>query len=350
MANYLTVLKSCKLALLSVLAISAFSFGCQTDRTQGQDAANSIVLDTSSPDEPRIDAANEAGISAVAKNLVLHASDSNQTIANKNLQGSSYTGPIVVSSAKDSLTKIVYQRWVVANDIAAGQNAKWGVLLYNEEDCQYVNVTVRGIKAEHAIYQHSPRGNVLLKNVVVLDVGAQGFQQVWRGGETSDPLGYLKVGTHRIENSSFTQCGQPRGYGRASYAISMFGRQAVDGSSPRQMWNCPVELDGVTIEHDSKGAYELRGALLAEWRPSLTIKNSRINYVGTADRDLAHIHEITDVRIENSYIHSSAGKYVDIDGDVHSVVITSIGDGGDARVRINGNVVGTTDDEIVWHN
>lgn len=343
--------KSLKIVLLSFVALTAFLFGCQSEDHGQSSASNpSIVLDTSSPDEQGFQPQEGRLTAATVTNLFLHTSDSNKTLSNVTLKGTSYTGPIVISDGKDSLKNIVYQRWSISNDYANGMNAKWGILLYNEENCIYRNVRVWGMKAEHAIYQHNPKGNVLLSYVTVFDVGAQGWQQVSRGAEGNDPLGYLVTGTHRLEHCSFIKCGQPRGWGRASYAVSFFGRQQGGGSTPREFWNCPVELDDVTIEHDSQGAYELRGALLCEWRPSLTITNSRINYVGTSDRDGEHVHEVEIVKVSNTYIHNPAGKFFDIDG-AKSVTFTSPGfDGGDAPVRINGILVGTTDDEINWHN
>lgn len=335
--------------LLALLLVFASLLGCATDHAQ-VDADVDIVLDTSSPDEPTAPPPQgDVSVAAVGSySNFLRPSDSDQILANRAYYGTSYTGPIVISSGKDTLSNITYRRWLVANDIASGGNAKWGILLYNEVDCVYENVSVQGIKAEHGIYQHSPRGMVWLKNVRVDDVGAQGFQQVWRGAETSDPLGYQVTGLHRFENCTFTRCGQPRGYGRASYAVSLFGWQSGGGSTPRQFWDCPVELINVVIEHDSQGQYELRGALLVEWRPSLTVIGGRTNYVGKSDRDLWHIHKVSSVHVSNHYIHGPVGKYVDIDG-ADRVVFTSPGfDGGDALVRIDGVVVGTSDDEIDW--
>lgn len=333
----------------TMLLVALLPLACVSDHGGNLQAGNSEVLDTSSPDEPRFDSPGNVSAAAAAQTLFLRESDSNKRIANVALEGTSYTGPIVVSSARDTLSNIVYYNWSLSCDYAAGDNTRWGALLYNEVNCRYVEWRVEGIKGEHAIYQHSPRGDVLLRGVHCFDIGAQGFQQVWRGSETSDPLGWKVVGTHRLENCSFNKCGQPRGYGRASYAVSMFGRQAWDGSSPREPWDCPVELDSVTIEHDSQGQYELRGALLVEWRPSVWINACRINYVGTADRDLVHLYQDETVLVENSYIHGS--RPFDIDGSrVKSVRFTSPDfDGGDTKVRINGVVVGTTDDEIDWH-
>jgi hypothetical protein len=334
--------------LAAVLGLLALTFACVSSQG-GAGVDRDIVLDTSSPDEPVLSFAPDMAPAAVGTySNFLRATDSNQVLAGRTYRGTSYTGPIVVSSGKETLTNIEYRRWNVVNDIAAGGQAKWGILLYNEVNCRYVNVNVLGIKAEHGIYQHSPRGDVLLSFVVVYDVGAQGFQQTWRGAETTDPLGWQKTGTHRLEHCVFRKCGQPRGYGRASYAVSMFGWQSGGGSTPRQFWDCPVELVDVSIEHDSQGQYELRGALLVEWRPSLTVIGGRTEYIGQSDRDLWHIHEVDVVYVENSFISGPAGKFVDFDG-CDEVTFTSPNfDGGDAVVRIDGQIMGTTDDEIVW--
>lgn len=323
---------------------------CQSARDGAQaQVDHSEVLNTASPDEPSFAPPSDFATEAVAKNLFLRASDSNKRLANVTLEGTSYTGPIVVSSGAETLSNIVYYDWSLSCDYAAGDNTRWGALLYNEVNCKYIKWRVEGIKGEHAIYQHSPRGAVLLSDVHCFDIGAQGFQQVWRGSETSDPLGWQVTGLHRLEHCSFKQCGQPRGYGRASYAVSMFGRQAWDGSSPREAWDCPVELEDVTIEHDSHGQYELRGALLVEWRPSLRVTNSRTVYIGTSDRDFWHIHNVKTVYVSNTYAFGPAGKSIDIDG-ADSVIFTSKSvDGGPCPVRINGKLVGTSDDEINWH-
>lgn len=332
----------------ALLALACLSPACHAPIAQHPDGPHDEVLDTSSPDEgaPMHMAALA---STAATGLVLHESDSGSTIADRRFTGTAYVGPIVRSSARETLSAIRYLRWSVTNDIAAGQHARWGILTYNEVGVVYERLRISGIDGEHAIYQHSPRGDVNLLDCIVYDIGAQGFQQTWRGAETSDPLGYLVTGTHRLIRCTFLKCGQPRGYGRASYALSFFGWQAVDGQSPRQFWDCPVELVDVVVEHDSGGRYELRGALLVELRPSLLVRGGRTNYVGTSDRDFWHIHAVRSVRVENHYAHGPTGKFIDIDG-ADSVVFTSPGfNGGDARVRIDGVVVGTSDDEIDWH-
>lgn len=331
----LAVLFGCALAPLACLSDKS---GAQVDRSE--------VLDTSSPDEPRFEPADFTALAST--NLFIRESSSNSTIKNVVLKGTSYTGPMVISSGKETLTKIVFQRWSLINDYLNDQNAKWAILCYNEKDPVYSNIYIDGVKAEHAVYMHNPQGMVLIQDLFAFDIGAQGWQQTFRGAEGNDPLGYLNTGTHRLERCTFRKCGQPRGYGRASYAVSFFGRQEGGGSTPRMYWDCPVELIDVVIEHDSQNQYELRGALLVEHRPSLLVRGGYSNYVGKSDRDFWHIHRVRDVRVENHYAHAPTGKSIDIDW-ADSVVFTSIDfDGGDAPVRIDGVYMGTSDDEINW--
>lgn len=271
----------------------------------------------------------------------LHESDSGKTIANQLLLGGSYTGPIVISAATETLRDITFQRWHILNP--PGAHAKWGKLTYNEEDCIHDRVFVEGIEKEHAIYSHSPRGDATFLGYRAYDIGAQGYQETGRRPESDDPDACLLGGTTTFARGSVvSQCGQPRGYGRASYAMSFFGWQEGDGSTPRAAWNRPVVLKGVRIEHDSMGMYELRGALLCEHRPSLTVEGGATTYLGTADRDLWHIFQTKEVYVSG---HSFEGqRTVDIDG---ATKIVWVGNYGNVKLRVNGTTVGPVSQDFL---
>jgi len=275
--------------------------------------------------------------------MFLRATDSFKTLRGVKLSGTAYTGPIVVSSAAETLEEIVFERWLLENNVNLNQHAKWGKITYNEKNCRHRNVTIRGIDKEHAVYNHSPRGEVLYEDCTFEDCGAQGVQITYRDPESDTPNGYLETGTHKLVRCSIIKCGQPRGYGRASYALSFFGRQEGDGSSPRMAWGCPVELWDTAIKHNSQGLYELRGALLCEWRPSLTVYGGYTAYQGTADRDLWHVHNVDVVAVDG---HGFIGtRKINIDGATN---VNFSNCTGSTQVWINGVNMGPVSSDIVW--
>lgn len=279
--------------------------------------------------------------------LFLHASNSYSRMANLHLQGSSYTGPIVVSSASETLDHVEYRRWLIENDYAAGQNAKWGMLTYNEVECVHTLMVVRGIKAEHAFYPHSPRGNHTFRGCIIQDCGAQGIQIAYRDPESDTPLGWQQTGVHLVEGCRIEKCGQPRGYGRAAFALTFFGRQEGDGSSPRKRWDCPAVVKDTHIVHDSAGAYELRGALHADNRPSLTVLGGSTVYKGLADRHVWTTGAVDEVIVDGH--HFEASRMVDLD-KVKKVEFTNCttDPANPVILRVNGTKIGPVSQDFVW--
>lgn len=290
----------------------------------------------------------------------LRASDSNRRLRRVSLVGTSYSGPMVISTSRETLANIVFSLWKMTNDRAQDQLAKWGQLLYNTVDCTWEDFLAGephwesgaapedGVK-EHWFYLHSPRGNVLMRRVKCTRAGGQAVQIVYRDPESDTPLGWQHVGTHRFEDFVAWECGLPSfGAGRASFALSLFGRQEGDGSSARLPWGCPVELENPIFEHDSKGAYTLRGALLCELRPYLRVIGGRTRYVGAADRD---IWECKAVPGTGAFAHIDAHDFhaqrkVDFNGFDH-VRLTGCGGPG-ADVWCDGRKIGRTTDSIDW--
>ena len=144
----------------------------------------------------------------------LHANNSNSTISRLHLQGTSYSGAIMISSAAETLRNITYKNLWIENP--KGMKAKWCKLTYNEENCITQDSTIEGADKEHLIYNHSPRGFVVMSNLDLRNAGAQAYQETWRLPESDDPNGYLNVGATSLRNCRILMCGQPRGYGRAS--------------------------------------------------------------------------------------------------------------------------------------
>lgn len=266
--------------------------------------------------------------------LFLHASDSGRTISNRILYGTAYTGPIIVSSASETLRNITYGprlRLVCPPD----GDSKWGKLTYNEVDCRHIGLIVEGIKHEHDVYNHSPRGLVYFQGGVLFNAPAQGYQEVGRAPECNDIPACKAGGISRFEQHTIAQCGNPIGYGRASFAMSFFGWQDGGGTTPRMQWNRPIELVDQSILHDSHGLYELRGALLAEFRPYLRVWGGSTEYRGVADRSLWLVHGTPIVDVDS---HGFVGaKRLDIEG-TSAVPLQSVsfkGCWGDVHVRLD---------------
>ena len=283
--------------------------------------------------------------------LFLHASNSNSLIENLHLVGTAYNGgPLVGSSGQEPLTSVRFKRHLLENSLAAGQHTKWGYRLHNLQDSLFKACKVYGIDKEHACYV-SIVGNVTWEDCHFFDCGAQGIQVVWRADETYNLAGYQVPGIHRVKDSVIEKCGQPRGSGRAAFAVSMFGAQIApydDASGlhhgPRSYWGCGVELLNTSIIHDSHGAYNLVGALMVEWRPFLTVIGGKTEYIGPSNSDLWHIFNVGDVLVDG---HSFVGaRDVDIDG---AKTVTFKHCTGDVRVRINGKVAGLVSDNITWN-
>lgn len=279
--------------------------------------------------------------------LFLRASNSFSRMANLTLYGTSYTGPIVVSSASETLDHIEYRRWLIENDYAAGMNAKWGKITYNEVECVHTLMVVRGIKAEHAFYIHSPRGNLTFKGCIIQDIGAQGIQITYRDPESDTPLGWQQTGTHLVEGCRIEKCGQPRGYGRAAFALTFFGRQEGGGSFPRLRWDCPAVVKDTHIVHDSQGQYELRGALHADNRPSLHVFGGSTVYKGLADRHVWTTGAVDEVIVDGH--HFEASRMVDLVG-VKKVEFTNCttDPANPVKLRVNGTIVGPVSQDFVW--
>lgn len=279
--------------------------------------------------------------------LFLRASNSFSRMVGLQLRGTSYTGPIVVSSAAETLSHIEYRRWQITNDYAAGMHAKWAMLTYNEVECLYNLMYVEGIEKEHAFYPHSPRGNLTFKNCIIRDCGAQGIQIAYRDPESDTPMGWQQTGTHLVEGCRIEKCGQPRGYGRASFALTFFGRQEGDGSSPRKRWDCPAVVKDTHIVHDSAGAYELRGALHADNRPSLHVFGGSTVYKGLADRHVWTTGAVDEVVVDGH--HFEASRMVDLVGvkmvEFRGCTTDST---NPVKLRVNGTIVGPVSQDFVW--
>ena len=279
--------------------------------------------------------------------LFLTAANSYSRMANLTLQGTAYSGPIVVSSAQESLTRIEYRRWHIKNDSAAGQHAKWGKLTYNEVDCVHTLCLVEGIEKEHAYYPHSPRGSLVFKDCIIRDIGAQGIQIAYRDPESDTPLGWQQTGTHSVIGCLLEKCGQPRGYGRAAFALTFFGRQEGDGSTPRLFWDCPVLVQDTHIVHDSQGQYELRGALHADNRPLLEVLGGSTVYKGAADRHVWTTGGVKKVVVDGHHFESS--RMVDLD-KVDEVEFTNCTTdiANPVILRVNGTKIGPVNQDFRW--
>ena len=287
--------------------------------------------------------------------VMLHAQNSFSKIENLHIYGNPYAaGSFFISSGQEALSNITFKRLLLENRISMGELLKWGMRLYNFRYGILQGVKIYGINKEHPLY-FNLEGGVEIQGCHLADAGAQGVQIAWRSIETNNPTGWSITGIQRLNRTVIEKCGQPRGYGRASFAASFFGKQnnpttdsnGVVKNGPRTRWDCPVELLDTRIVHDSLGQYELRGALLCEHRPSIRILGGEINYNGLADRDLCHIYKTDEVLIDACRIEGQ--RFVDITG-AQTVRITNCT--GNARVRINGVVVGkvsegyTTDDAL----
>ena len=271
--------------------------------------------------------------------LFLHASDSNSRIANIHLVAS-YTGPMVNSTSQELLDNIDLRRWLLEN--APGGKTRTGVHLYNQRNNVHTNIRTLGIWFEHGHYPHNPQGNLTYTNCTGFDIGAQFIQVVSRDPEACDPLGYLNVGTHAVIGCTAEKCGQPRGYGRASFALSFFGHQLGGGTTPRGPWGCPVLIKDTRIRHVAEG-YELRGALLCEWRPKLEVYGGETYYDGTSDRDLHHIHMTDEVIYDGHSFHGQ--RPVDIDG---ATKIDFTNCTGSVALRVDGVNVGPVSQDFHW--
>ena len=149
------------------------------------------------------------------------------------------------------------------------------------------------------------------------DIGAQALQIVWRLAETDDPLGYTVTGTHLVERCTIEQCGLPRGVGRASFALSFFGKTMTGTAGnfgPRSEWDCPVLVKDTKVNHVASG-YTLKGAIMAEWRPLVELLGGEIHYDGTADRDLCHFHNNHENMIDGTSFRGSHNIDFDFDHD-----------------------------------
>lgn len=280
--------------------------------------------------------------------LHLHANPADQVIGPATYRGTSYVGPVIVSSAKETLARFQFDHVTVENDIAAGEHAKWGVLLYNELHSQYRGLVVRGIDKEHGVYAHSPRGDWYQEDALIEDCGAQGIQVVYRSPESDTPDGHKEVGLHSLVSCTVRKCGQPRGYGRASFAVSFFGFQDGDGQADQQPWDCPVRLVDTSIEHDAQGKYELRGALLVIGRPRLEVVGGQTVYKGLSDRATWKLRGVREVIVTDH--HFEGQRPIDID-DMPGQPVERVffgGCSGSVAIRINGRVVGNTQRNLRW--
>ena len=275
-----------------------------------------------------------------------------QVIGPEVILGTAYTGPMVVSSAKHTLEDFEFDRLELRNSIPDGQQAKWGILLYNEVRSHYSKLKVSGIDKEHGIYAHSPRGGYTHDGTEVFDVGAQGLQVVYRSVESDTPNGHLETGVHQLLSCSFRRCGQPRGYGRASYAVSFFGYQNGDGSAAQEPWDCPVRIVDTVIEHLPWGEpvpYERRGALLVIGRPRLEVVGGATLYGTWADRPVWKLRGVREVLVTGHEFDSS--KHIEIE-DLPGQPVERVFFGGctgrPCSIRVNGLLIGNTSRNVRW--
>lgn len=290
--------------------------------------------------------------------MTLHLkASSDKVLRDFDLSGTAYSGPMVSSSAKETLRDFEFLRGKLSNSVLLGQHAKTGFHLFNEVNSYYRNVTVEGIDKEHGGYPHCPRGVHMLKYVKLLDCGAQGWQIVYREPESDTPGGHLK--THPDNQSDacdeltgvdVMQCGLPRGVGRASFALSFFGYQNGPGSAPLERWDRDVSLQDVVIQHISTG-YKLKGALLVVGRPELLVLGGRTTYRGLSDRSLWQIRGVSRVHVDG---HAFEGhRQIDLDDlpgpngrTVDEVLFENCS--GTVNVRVNGHNLGPVSAGIRW--
>lgn len=281
----------------------------------------------------------------------LHGYNSNSVIKNLVLEGTSYTGAIVTSAATETISNLTFKRFFIRDDILAGDRSRWAFNVCNLVDCLFEDGLVEDIYWEHNHYPHSPRGSLTYRNCVGRRAGAQDIQIVYRDIESDTPFGWQQTGLHLIEGGMTDHCGLPRGSGRASYAISAFGRQEGGGSTPRMAWDCPLRIKDRRIIHDQIGqpaGWLLNGAVLCEWRPRFELLGGEINYDGLADQNLVHAHMNEEVIVDGTKIHGQ--RYFNIDGvaagrtkliDISNVT-------GDTLLRIDGVKIGPLNQGYRW--
>lgn len=253
--------------------------------------------------------------------MSIYPHDSNRTIKGLTLEGTPYVGSIVSAGAghHGTLANILFKRCMLRNDIAAGDRARWAWgPLYNQVDNVWEDCVVEDAGYdEHAYYPHSSRGNMTWRRCISRRAGGQNIQSVWRLAETDDPDGYKVTGTHLVEGGETDHCGLPRGSGRASFALSFFGKQMgpYGNWGPRSEWDCSVIIKDHKITHDTLGqpaGWQLNGAILVEWRPRFELLGGSVSYDGPADQSLILAHMNQEVIVDGLQIHGA--RFFDING------------------------------------
>ncbi len=280
----------------------------------------------------------------------VRAHDSNSTL-NLTIKGTSYVGSLVASYATETLSNIRFENYHLWNNIRRGDAGRWGFQLFNLVNCVFADGLVEDMYGEHNGYLHSPRGDLTFTNHRGHRAGAQDIQIVYRDPESDTPGGWQVTGLHLIEGGETVSCGLPRGSGRASYAISRFGRQTGDGSTPRQAWDCPLRIKDRLITHTTQGqpaGWLLNGAILCEWAPRFELLGGKVDYDGPADQDLVHAHMNEEVIVDGTEINGA--KHFSITGvasgrtkliDISNVT-------GHCNLSIDGKKIGLLNQGYRW--
>lgn len=138
-------------------------------------------------------------------------------IVRTNVKYTGYWGAWVPVNQPHARTVIRDVELVCVNGSDNLTRSKWGFRPYLIDGI-VERVIVRGAYWEHDWYS-SVRGDLTFRNVWLEDAGAQGLQ-LRHSGNRGDPQ-WQNTRFIRLEDVTAVECGQPRGAGRAGFALSV---------------------------------------------------------------------------------------------------------------------------------